>query len=399
MPAPYDVITVGGGLGGAALAKIMAERGARVLVIERERRFADRVRGEIIMPWGVAEARTLGLEALLLATCGHTLPFSDLIYDGMLVAHRDLAATTTTGTAWMSFSHPAMQQVMLDAAAHAGAEVRRGARIRAVEPGATPAVVVEDDGATTTERARLVAAADGRTSLARKWGGFEIRRDPQRFLFSGVLFDGHGAPDDTGHIFFNPAIGRISLLFPQGGGRVRAYVGYHKDAAPPAAAGRDVRCFIAESVRAGVDESWYARAHDAGPLALFESADVWVDHPYQGGVALIGDAAATSDPTWGQGMSLTLRDVRALSDALAADDDWERAGHAYAEAHDRHYAPVHRVDGWYADVFMELGPAADARRARALPLIAADPTRLPDVPFSGPDSPAGDEVRARFFGE
>ena len=38
----YDIITVGGGLGGSTLAKAMAERGARVLVVERERHFKDR---------------------------------------------------------------------------------------------------------------------------------------------------------------------------------------------------------------------------------------------------------------------------------------------------------------------------------------------------------------------
>lgn len=52
----YDIITVGGGLGGAALAKAMAEHGARVLVLEAESRFRDRVRGESMLPWGVAEA-------------------------------------------------------------------------------------------------------------------------------------------------------------------------------------------------------------------------------------------------------------------------------------------------------------------------------------------------------
>ena len=41
----YDVISVGGGLGGSALAKAMAELGARVLVVERETQFKDRVRG------------------------------------------------------------------------------------------------------------------------------------------------------------------------------------------------------------------------------------------------------------------------------------------------------------------------------------------------------------------
>jgi flavin-dependent dehydrogenase len=46
MVAEYDVITVGGGLAGAGLAKVLAERGVRVLVIEREIAFRDRVRGE-----------------------------------------------------------------------------------------------------------------------------------------------------------------------------------------------------------------------------------------------------------------------------------------------------------------------------------------------------------------
>jgi flavin-dependent dehydrogenase len=45
MKVDYDVITVGGGLGGAALAKVLAENGVHVLVVERETTFKDRVRG------------------------------------------------------------------------------------------------------------------------------------------------------------------------------------------------------------------------------------------------------------------------------------------------------------------------------------------------------------------
>ena len=61
----YDIVTVGGGLGGCALAKVMAEAGARVLVVERETQFRDRVRGEYIEQWGVAEARKLGIYEML----------------------------------------------------------------------------------------------------------------------------------------------------------------------------------------------------------------------------------------------------------------------------------------------------------------------------------------------
>jgi flavin-dependent dehydrogenase len=50
-------------------------------------------------------------------------------------------------------------------------------------------------------------------------------------------------------------------------------------------------------------------------------------------------------------------------------------------------------------IFMELGPEADAIRARALPLIMQDPSRVPPAGMSGPDAPHDDSVRRRFFGE
>jgi 2-polyprenyl-6-methoxyphenol hydroxylase-like FAD-dependent oxidoreductase len=400
MPAPaFDLVTVGGGLGGATLARVMAERGARVLAVERERRFSDRVRGELLMPWGVGEARTLGVEPLLRDAGGRYLRWNDMFYAGARIVHRDLPATTPQGAPWIAFYHPAMQESVVEAAARAGAEVWRGARARDVRPGAMPAVVVEREGRVEEVRARLVVGADGRSSLVRRWAGFPVRKDPERLFFAGVLLDDVGAGEDAGSVFFNPDIGRISLFFPQGGGRVRAYVGYHKDADPPRFADGDIRRFVEEAVRAGAEPGWLAGARAAGPLATFDGADTWVEHPYRDGVALVGDAAATSDPTWGQGMSTTLRDVRTLSERLLADDDWTAAGNAYATEHDRYYGVLHAVESWYADFFMEIGPAAEARRSRALPLIAGDPTRIPDAPFAGLDLPADDGVRRRFFAE
>ena len=57
----YDIVIVGGGLGGAAVGAVMAKGGAHVLVVERESRFQDRIRGEFMEPWGVAETRRLGI--------------------------------------------------------------------------------------------------------------------------------------------------------------------------------------------------------------------------------------------------------------------------------------------------------------------------------------------------
>jgi 2-polyprenyl-6-methoxyphenol hydroxylase-like FAD-dependent oxidoreductase len=124
-----------------------------------------------------------------------------------------------------------------------------------------------------------------------------------------------------------------------------------------------------------------------------------VDHPYRDGVVLIGEAAAVSDPSFGQGMSLTLRDARVLRDALLKNSDWGQAGHLYAEQHDIYYQRIRTVSCWFRSLFQEQGAEADARRQKAMPRILEDGSRVPDHLFSGPELPMDEGVRARFFGE
>lgn len=312
MQQTYDIITVGGGLGGAALAKAMAEHGAKVLVLERERQFRDRVRGEVIVPWGVAEAKTLGVYPLLQQTGGYELRWSDFYIGQDQLTHRDLATTTPQRAGEFSFSHPAMQEVVLQAAADAGAEVRRGVTVRQVKAGAAPMVVVEDEGRRQEVRTRLVVGADGRGSMVRKWTGFSVRQDPPRMLIAGVMFDTMPAPpEDTLHIAINPTKGRVAYLFPQGQGRVRAYTSYHQAVDSHRLQGEvDIPHFVEECVKTGIPAEWYAGVRAIGPLATFDGADTWVEHPYTDGVALIGDAATASDPTWGAFVEHVLSGIR-----------------------------------------------------------------------------------------
>src|SRR2546430_2678641 len=69
--ATYDLLIICGGIGGWARAAVMARAGASVLVLEASAEFPDRVRGEWIAPWGVAETRRLGLYDLLVGAGGH----------------------------------------------------------------------------------------------------------------------------------------------------------------------------------------------------------------------------------------------------------------------------------------------------------------------------------------
>ena len=396
----YDVVTVGGGLGGAALGRSMAEHGARVLVVERETQFKDRVRGEALAPWGVAEADALGILPLLEECGGQRLRYWSLNANGAEILRRDLLVTTPQRSGWLTYYHPQMQERLIEAARAAGAEVRRGARVRGVTPGSPARVTIIEEGGSAKEiDARLVVGADGRSSLVRHWAGFTARQDPERLLFCGVLFEDLDVAGDCFHHFVAPGLGQIGYLFPQRDGRTRAYFGFHKDTGLQRLQGSGgLDRFREQAAAIGLPRGPLEAARPAGPLASFDGADCWVDHPYRDGVALIGDAAATSDPTWGQGMSLTLRDVRVLRDRLVATQNWDEAGHAYAEQHDWHYGVQHRVDGWFADLFMDTGAEADARRAQALPKLLQDPRRVADAPHSGPESPADEAARRRFFG-
>jgi 2-polyprenyl-6-methoxyphenol hydroxylase-like FAD-dependent oxidoreductase len=398
MTADYDIITVGGGLGGAALAKAMAERGYRVLVVEREMQFKDRVRGEQMATWGVEEVHRLGIYDALAGSCANEMKWWDIYVGSMQVTHRDFTTTTPQELPNLTFFHPSMQETLLNEAAAAGAEVWRGARVRGVETRAEPVVLVQRDGEESELSARLVVGADGRNSGVRKWAAFEVQNDPDRLEIAGILFEEMPIPEDTGCIAYNPITLQLALQFPQGKGRVRSYltgqresVGLHGEDAIPR--------FIEESVKVGVDPKLFAGAQPKPPLATFNGADSFVAHPYRDGIALIGDAAATSDPCWGQGLSLTVRDARVLRDELLANEDWEAAGQKYAEKHDWHFGAVHTVEDWFTQLFYEPGPDAGARRAKVFANIE-DPEVFPDIFQSGPDHVVVDEAaRRRFFGE
>jgi len=392
----YDLIIVGGGLGGSALAKVMAGEGARVLVAEREVQFKDRIRGEWMAPWGVAEAQRIGIYDLLLDKCACEQPYFKTFAPESI---RDFRATTAQSLPSLTFYHPSMQELVLGAAESAGAEVRRGVTVRDVKPGEPPVATIEANGVVRELTAHMVVCADGRSSAGRAWLGLSPKRAKPRYLGAGIMFENMPIAEDISLIVINPSLGRMALLFPQGHGRVRGYLVYPPEQISRLQGEADFARFVDECVSSGMPRECYADAQAQGPLASFDMTENWVEHPYSAGVALIGDAAGASDPTWGQGLSLTTRDVRVLAETLIASKDWNAAGHAYAEAHDKYFATSVKVGDWLFQLFLAQGAEADAVRARAMPLIANEPERVPDHNASGPDLPCDESVKRRFFGE
>ena len=391
----FDIITVGGGLAASSFAKSMADGGAKVLVLEQEKQFKDRVRGEYIVPWGVAEARELGILDLLCQGCASELPWIEMGF-GL----RDLRVTTPQQLPGLSFSHPEMQETLLAAAERSGAVVRRGVTVQHIEPGPNPQVSVGQNGHQEAISSRVVVAADGRNSAARKWLGLPTKKSGDPFLFSGVLLSGVAAREDACWFIFNPELGLIGAVVPQGRGRFRAYFGYPSSSDYRLNGKESLSLFLSESAKvAPLFGEFYSNVKDIGPLASFDGGDFWVEHPYRDGIVLLGDAAGTTDPSFGQGMALSLRDAHTLRDEHLRNSNWDDAGQRYAEKHDTYYQRCRTACGWLRAIFQEQSTEAAARRQRSLPLIAEDLTRVPDHLFGGPELPLDDTVRARFFGE
>lgn len=395
----YDAIVVGGGLAGSAFADQLARAGRTVLVLERETRFKDRVRGENMLAWGVAAAKRLGLYDTLVAAGGHPAPNWRQYAMGEPAPIRDLPSTTPGGDAMLNIFHPDMQEAVIARAAAAGAEVRRGATATAVEsgPGRAPTVTFELDGAEQTLTAPIIVGADGRASQMRSWCGFQVSQNPDLLTIAGTLLHGTPVPDRSAYFCAGPGV--ATFWAPLGGGRARTYFIYPGVAGRRGLSGKNkFGEFIAAVRSVGIPDSWLDGAEPIGPLAEFDGADRYVVSPARSGVVLIGDAAAASDPSWGCGLSLSLVDAETLAAAVLTNPDPAAALADYARRHDEYYGALHRMQEWQRELLWTPGPDADARRAKVLPRWASDPRGFPDMVGLGPFGPSDETARRLVLG-
>ena len=407
----FDLVIVGGGVGGGALAANLARAGHAVLVLEKTTVFRDHVRGEWIAPWGVVEAKTLGLYDALRAAGGHHLAAHrpsemDLSPEMAAAMTLDLTALLPGIPGPLCIGHPAHCQVMIDQAGLAGATVRRGVSDVRIVAGDAPAVEYGFAGERHRASCRLIVGADGRSSQVRKQSGIALHRDPTHHLFAGMLVEGaEGWPADVQTI---GAEGDVHfLVFPQGDGRIRLYLGYPSDQ-PRRLTGSDApRAFLDAFRLRSLDgcES-ISNAQPAGPCSSYPNEDTWTDNVAVPGVVLIGDAAGSNDPIIGQGLSITLRDVRLVRDALLGEREWSpRLFEPYAAERRERMRRLRFAASIVSTLQNEFGPAAEARRQRVRERMLMDPSLMLPVMTTllGPDNmPAEvfeESHRARLVGE
>lgn len=324
-PEP-DIVIVGAGVGGSALAATMARADKSVVLLEKTSVHTDRVLGEWVAPWGVKELKRLELYDALAAAGGYemqeTLTFDELMSNEEALAGARPVAGIMGFPGPLCIGHPPMCDALNSEAVSAGAELLRGISQIEVEAGARPSVSFKHDDKITTLRPRLVVGADGRASTVRKKIGLELRVDPVIHFFCGMLVE--GIEDLSPLISFTGTEGDVFYtLFPQGEGKGRLYLGISPDE-PSRFAGKDGPEKFLDVFRSRTMPfaRGFENARPAGPCAAFPNADSWLPRPYVEGVVLIGDAAGYNDPLIGQGLANTFRDVRLVRDLLLESDAW-----------------------------------------------------------------------------
>ena len=250
----------------------------------------------------------------------------------------------------------------------------------------------------TEFQARLVVGADGKRSGARRWLRADTMTDPEHHLFGGLLLsDVHW--DDTFGWATTPAA--AVGWFVTGADSCRVYIRLTADRVRETGVRRTADAFVAFAAES-MPEGTLDDARQAGPMGFFPNSCTWSSRIALGHMVLVGDAAGALDPTQGLGTSLLFRDVRALSELLMADGDWDRATSEFARQRQAYYEVLRAYDRWCALLDAEEGPEADRRRELNAAAREADPTLggFATLEACGPDGLVpDDEARRIYFGE
>jgi 2-polyprenyl-6-methoxyphenol hydroxylase-like FAD-dependent oxidoreductase len=165
-----------------------------VVVLEKSEEHIDRVRGEFIVPWGVAEARQLGVLDLL-ERAGGNYTVKSVPYGEGTSPEQARAATLAMDRivpdirGALNFGHPRLCDTLNATAIESGATLLRGIAQLRVTPGQQPHVAFEHDGRPEILVPRIVISADGCGSAAARQAGLERLSDPVHHFFTGLLVD------------------------------------------------------------------------------------------------------------------------------------------------------------------------------------------------------------------
>lgn len=334
MTGRYDAIVVGARCAGSPMAMLLAQKGYRVLVVDRASFPSDTVSTHVIHAPGVAALRRWGLlDRVVASGCP---PFDRYSFDFGPFTIAGTPPPIDGSSSAFAPRRTILDTVLVDAAAAAGAEVRERFTVEevVVEDGAVVGIRGHAaGGASVVERARVVIGADGRnSSVAAAVAPATYNEKPQLLWGFYTYFSGL----DVGGFETVVRPYRGWGAAPTNDGLTMLVVGW-----PNAEAG---------AYKADVEANYFATLDAAPEFAERVRAATREDRFYGGGVpnffrqpfgpgwALVGDAGYIRDPITAQGITDAFRDAELCATALDESLDGRRpfdvAMAAYQEARD-----------------------------------------------------------------
>lgn len=308
MSEAFDVVVVGGRCAGAPLATILARAGLRVCLVDKDRFPSDTPSTHAIQPAGVEVLGRLGvLEPLL--KLAPPMVRGRMVFDDGVAVIDDIVAIT--GAPVLSVRRVGLDEVLVDAAAEAGVDVRTQTVVTGlvIERGRVA-------GVTTPRgelRAPLVVGADGtRSAVARMVGAREYHPTPNGRLFMWGYYE---ADPTDGELWIGKLGDYAYLVTPTDSDLTLVAACPSIDRRHQARGDREavyqagVRAW--PELHAGVE-----KARREGPVYTMANMHGFFRESAGPGWVLVGDAGHFKDPTPGQGIADALRQCEKLAGAI-----------------------------------------------------------------------------------
>ncbi|MEX2246370.1 MAG: NAD(P)/FAD-dependent oxidoreductase [Dehalococcoidia bacterium] len=342
----YDAIVVGARCAGSPTAMLLARKGHRVLVLDRDTFPSDIMSTHFIQLQGVVQLEKWGLLDAVKATNCPPIP-KTIFHIGDVAVSPPLPPELQGVVAYCP-RRTVLDKILVDAAREAGAEVREGFSVKELlfEGDTVVGVRGRDKTAGTDveERAKITIGADGmHSTVARAVNAPAYNEKPSLSCayysyFSNVHLDG-------AELFLGENGG--CLAFPTNDGLACIAVGQANEKFDEFRSDIEgnfyryldlISADMAQRVRAGKrEERWIG------------TADVpnFFKKPYGPGWALVGDAGYHKDPVTGLGIMDCFRDAELLADAIddgfAGREPLEQALSGYQAKRDEAALPMYEL--------------------------------------------------------
>jgi flavin-dependent dehydrogenase len=345
MRQTYDAIVVGARCAGSPTAMLLARAGHRVLLVDKARFPSDTMSSHFIHPTGVARLSRWGLlDPVRASGCP---PISRWRFDFGFAGFTGSPPPVDGVAEALAPRRTVLDQILIEAAAKAGAEVREGFTVEGVESdgGRVTGIRGRDaSGRTVRERSRVVVGADGRHSRVARWvDAPEYNAHPT--LTCAYYGYWSGVPVEGAEVYARDR--RLAIAFPTNDQRTLVFVEW------PAVEFDRFRADVEGSFMSTVDllPELAVRVRGGERVGRLIGTGVLPNFFRQAhgpGWALVGDAGYHKDPYLAQGISDAFRDAELLADALnrglGGSEPVALALAGYASQRDAAAAPAYELD-------------------------------------------------------